>query len=125
MGWLGRIFGWATETSSETEISPEIDVARRRAQLDELESALGELISAMREEPSPVDNPGWQGKIKDYSWVRKEIQILVSTGITHDGVYDLILGVKPVFRGQIPPELSFIGPLQDRVQAAVRQMQAG
>lgn len=100
-----------------------VDQAARKAQLIELEEALTALITAMSAPPAPVQNPGWQGRIRDYAWVRGEVMVLTSGTITHDGLYDLMLGVRPVFRGAVPDEYAFIAPLQERMLSAVRVMQ--
>lgn len=120
MGWLSKLFAGNDDAPAP---EPALDVETRRRQLAELDDALTALIQAMSEPPSPLNNPGWQGKLRDYAWVRHEVRELTNGTITHDGLYALILGVQPVFRGEVPNELAFIGPLQDRVLAATKSMQ--
>ncbi|MDO4784995.1 MAG: hypothetical protein Q3997_07930 [Propionibacteriaceae bacterium] len=122
MGWFRR-FRNNTGGKDAPAAEPHLDVDLRRRQLVALEAALTGLIDAMTQPPSPVDNPGWQGKIRDYAWVRGEIRTLLDGTITHDGVYDLILGVRPVFRGEVPDAYGYIEPLQREVLDAVRAMQ--
>ena len=122
MGWFRRLFSGPSEDRGPVA-EPQLDVELRHRQLVALESALSALILAMSQPPSPLDNPGWQGKIRDYSWVCSQIRTLVEGTITHDGVYDLILGVQPVFRGEVPKAYAYIEPLQRDVLDAVRAMQ--
>ncbi|MDO4715994.1 MAG: hypothetical protein Q4B08_00330 [Propionibacteriaceae bacterium] len=122
MGWFRRLFSGSGE-DGQPIAEPHLDAELRRSQLVALESALSALIQAMSQPPSPLDNPGWQGKIRDYNWVCGQIRTLIEGTITHDGVYDLILGVQPVFRGEVPEAYAYIEPLQREVLDAVRAMQ--
>lgn len=121
MGWFSKLVGGSDDAVDVP--APIVDQDARRDQLDELEAALTELIRAMADERCPITNPGWQGKIRDLVWVRGEVSTLSTGTITHDGLYDLMLGVRPVFAREVPDELAFIGPLQERVLSAVREMQ--
>lgn len=122
MGWIHRLLRGAVGQDAAAA-EPPFDADLRRSQLIALESALLNLVEAMTQPPSPVDNPGWRGKIRDYVWVCGEIRTLLDGTITHDGVYDLILGVQPVFRDEVPDAYAYIEPLQREVLDAVRAMQ--
>lgn len=124
MGLLSRIFGKSDDDDGPVVERP-LDQEARRAQLTELDAALGKLITAMEEPPSPVDNPGWQGRVKDYRWAQGGCALLQKTQVTRDGLVEITAGLRPVFGLDGPPDgLEHLVPLSDEVIRLSRALEA-
>ncbi len=77
MGLLDRVaetltmlkgtFGGQGQTDEVPAAAPDlsVDVDARRAQLNELRTALTELATAMSADPGRMVNPGWRGRVED------------------------------------------------------------
>lgn len=102
MGLLSRIFGRNDDDDTPVAERP-LDQTARRAQLTELDAALDKLITAMETPPSPVDNPGWQGRVKDYKWAQGSCTMLQTTRVTREGLVEITAGIRPVFGPDGPP----------------------
>lgn len=98
-----------------------LDAERRGPQLLRLEKALDALAQAMREN-STLDNPGWRGRVNEYSRLAGEATNLRRGELGRDELLDLVFAVRPVFSGAIPAGMESIGPLQDEVMAAAEDL---
>lgn len=119
MGIFSKLFG-----RKETDDEPApivLDAERRKPQLLRLEKALDTLAVAMREN-STMDNPGWRGRVNEYSRLAGEAMQLRRGEISRDELLDLVFEVRPVFSGEIPAGMESIGPLQDEVMAAAEDL---
>lgn len=124
MGLLSRIFGKNDDDDGPVAERP-LDQEARRAQLTELDAALGELITAMEEPPSPVDNPGWQGRVKDYRWAQGGCALLQKTTVTREGLVEITAGLRPAFGAGGPPAgLEHLQPMSDKVITLGRALEA-
>ena len=122
VSFLGKLFGRDRDDEDEGEETPiTIDLERRRPQLLRLEQALDALASGMRDAQS-VDNPGWRGRVNEYSRIAGESMLLRQQAPTREQLLDLVFEVRPVFAGPIPPGLESLGPLQDEVMAAAEDL---
>ncbi len=125
MGFLKKLFGREEEESEDVPIT--LDLDRRRPQLLRLEKALDALAAEMRNDHT-TDDPGWRGRVNEYSRLAGEAMTLRKGNPTRDDVLDLVFEVRPVFTGEIPPGMESIGPLQAEVMAAaddLRQLLPG
>src|SRR5699024_7290963 len=123
MGLLSRIFG-RTDSDDGPVVERPLDQEARRAQLTEMDAALGELITAMETPPCPVDNPGWQGRIKDYHWAQGSCTLLQKTPVTREGLVEITAGLRPGVGPDGPPDgLEHLVPLSDRVIALSRDLE--
>ena len=118
MGLLSRLFGRGAE---EEDAPITLDAERRRPQLLRLEQGLDALAKEMRAHQS-MDNPGWRGRVNEYSRLAGETMQLRRGEITREAVLDLVFEIRPVFTGPIPPELESIAPLQQEVLAAAEDL---
>jgi hypothetical protein len=125
MGFLKKLFGRDEDDGEEIPIT--LDVDRRRPQLLRLEKALDALAAEMRTNHT-TDDPGWRGRVNEYSRLAGETMTVRKGTPTRDEVLDLVFEVRPVFTGAIPPGMEAIGPLQAEVMAAaddLRQLLPG
>jgi len=98
-----------------------LDLEARRPQLLRLEQGLDSLSRAMRDVQT-VDNPGWRGRINEYSRLAGDAMVMRKGTPTREGVLDLVFEVRPVFTGPPPPDLEVLVPLQDEVLAAAEEL---
>jgi hypothetical protein len=119
MNFLSKLFG--RRDQDEGDLPIEIDVPARKEQLARLEQALDALAGAMRNLQS-VDNPGWRGRVNEYSRLAGEASALRRDTPTREALLDLAFEVRPVFNGEIPEGLEPIAPLQDEVTAAAADL---
>ena len=124
MGFLKKLFGRDEE---DEDVPITLDLDRRRPQLLRLEKALDALAAEMRTDHT-TDDPGWRGRVNEYSRLAGEAMTVRKGTPTRDDVLDLVFEVRPVFTGAIPPGMEAIGPLQAEVMAAaddLRQLLPG
>ncbi len=119
MNFLRKLFGHNDDTDEDVTIT--VDVERRTPQLIRLERALDALANQMRMDQT-MDNPGWRGRVNEYSRLAGEALQLRRGPMTREGLLDLVFEVRPVFSGAIPEGLEAIGPLQDEVLAAAEDL---
>jgi hypothetical protein len=125
MGFLKKLFGRDDEEAEEVPIT--LDLDRRRPQLLRLEKALDALASEMRSNHT-TDDPGWRGRVNEYSRLAGEAMTIRKGNPTRDDVLDLVFEVRPLFTGEIPAGMERCGPLQAEVLAAaddLRQLLPG
>lgn len=122
MGLLDKLFRRRSDDDGEETVIT-LDVDARRPQLLRLEQALDALARAMRE-VQDVDNPGWRGRINEYSRLAGDAMVMRKGTPTREGVLDLVFEVRPVFTGSPPPALASLAPLQDEVLAAAEDLRA-
>jgi hypothetical protein len=115
VSFLRKLFGKAEEQEEERPIT--IDAERRKVQLLRLEKALDALAAEMRREQT-MDNPGWRGRVNEYSRLAGDCMEQRRGALTREGLLDLVFEIRPVFTGPIPAGMEALGPLQDEVMAA-------
>ena len=117
MNFFRRVY-----SRGEPEDAPiTLDLDRRRPQLLRLEKALDALAAEMRADHTTSD-PGWQGRINEYSRLAGEAMTHRKGRPTREDVLDLVFEIRPVFTGPIPAGMESIGPLQDEVMAAAADL---
>jgi hypothetical protein len=119
VSFLRKLFSKAEEPGEDRPIT--INVERRRPQLARLEEALDALAREMRLEQT-MDNPGWRGRVNEYSRLAGDAMELRRGTPTRDSLLDLAFEVRPCFAGPIPEGMEAIGPLQDEVMAAANDL---
>jgi len=127
VGLFDKLFRRQNDDDEGEETVITLDVAARRPQLLRLEQGLDALVRAMRD-AQDVDNPGWRGRINEYSRLAGDAMVMRKGTPTREGVLDLVFEVRPVFTGSPPAELVPLAPLQDEVLAAaedLRQLRPG
>ena len=118
MSFLKKLFGREDE-AEETVIT--LDLDRRRPQLLRLEKSLDALAGQMRSART-TDDPGWRGRVNEYSRLAGDAMTLRRGTPTRDEVLDLCFEIRPVFTGAVPPGMETLGPLQDEVLAAAADL---
>jgi hypothetical protein len=121
VGLFDKLFRRRSEDDEGEDVPITLDVERRRPQLLRLEQSLDALARAMREVQT-VDNPGWRGRINEYSRLAGDAMVMRKGTPTREGVLDLVFEVRPVFTGPPPPDLGVLVPLQDEVVAAAEDL---
>ena len=127
VGLFDKLFRRPSSDDDGEETVIALDVEARRPQLLRLENALDTLARAMRSVQS-VDNPGWRGRINEYSRLAGDSMVMRKGTPTREGVLDLVFEVRPVFTGPTPAGLEELVPLQDELLAAaedLRQLRPG
>ena len=122
MGLLNRLLGRRGDDEEEGS-DPEIvlDLDARRTQLQRLETGLDALTVQMREIQS-VDNPGWRGRVNEYSRLAGDAMVMRRGTPTREGLLDLVFEIRPVFTGAPPEDLASLVPLQDEVMSAADEL---
>jgi hypothetical protein len=122
VGFLGKLFGRGRQDEDEGFDAPvTVDVDARRPQLQRLEQALDALAEQMRAAQS-VGNPGWRGRVEEYSRLAAEAMTLRRGTPTREQLLDLVFEVRPVFSGPVPAGLETLVPFQDEVLAAAEDL---
>jgi hypothetical protein len=123
VGLLDKLFRRKSEDDDGEETVITLDVDARRPQLLRLENALDALARAMRDELD-ANNPGWRGRINEYSRLAGDAMVMRKGTPTREGVLDLVFEVRPLFTGSPPPELVPLAPLQEELLAAAEDLRA-
>jgi hypothetical protein len=122
MSFLSRLFGRKKDVDDDgEEVVINLDLDKRRQQLQRLETALDTLATQMRAEQS-TDNPGWRGRVNEYTRLAGEAMIQRQGIPTRESLLDLVFEVRPVFTGSPPEGLEGLVPLQDEVMAAAEDL---
>ena len=123
MSFLSRLFGRKSddEDADGEEVVINLDLAKRRQQLQRLENALDTLAEQMRSEQS-TDNPGWRGRVNEYTRLAGEAMTQRQGTPTRESLLDLVFEVRPVFGGSPPEGLEGLVPLQEEVMAAAEDL---
>ncbi|SDV01128.1 hypothetical protein SAMN04488544_3429 [Microlunatus sagamiharensis] len=121
MGLLDKLFRRQSDDDGGEDAVITLDLDARRPQLLRLEQGLDALSRAMRDVQT-VDNPGWRGRINEYSRLAGDAMVMRKGTPTREGVLDLVFEVRPVFTGPPPSELEVLVPLQDEVLAAAEEL---
>jgi hypothetical protein len=121
VGLLDKLFRRQSDDDGGEDAVITLDLEARRPQLLRLEQGLDALSRAMRDVQT-VDNPGWRGRINEYSRLAGDAMVMRKGTPTREGVLDLVFEVRPVFTGAPPAELEVLVPLQDEVLAAAEEL---
>lgn len=123
MSFLRKLFKRGDDEEAEDDGSPIVlDSAAYGPRLLRLEKALDAVAAQMRAEQS-MDNPGWRGRVNEYSQLAGECMLLRrSSPLTKEAVLDVVFSVRPVFSGPIPTGLEAIGPLQEEMLGAAEAL---
>jgi hypothetical protein len=95
-----------------------LNMGVRAAQLSELRATLEELIEAMQAQIARMDNPGWRGRARDYTYALGGVRELLGHP-TRDGLYEVLGSVRPLYRGQVPDGYEALAGLNERLLAAL------
>jgi len=124
MGWFGdllaRVRGASGDDSPVVERPLNMDV--RAGQLADLRTALEEIVEAMQAQTARMDNPGWRGRARDYSYALGGVRELLGHP-THDGLYDVLGSVRPLYRGPVPEGYEALAGLNERLPAVLAKLQ--
>ncbi len=119
MGFLGKLFGRGSQDDGEVEIV--LDLERRRPQLLRLEQGLDALATKMRADHT-TDDPGWRSRVNEYSRLAGTAMAERRGTPTRESLLDLVFEIRPVFSGAIPAGMEDLGPLQEEVMAAAKEL---
>lgn len=118
MGWLSDLvarFGGGDEAPVPERA---LDMEVRGPQLVELRTVLEALVEAMYANTDRMENPGWRGRARDYSYALGGVRDLLKTP-TRDGLYDVLGSVRPLYRGPVPEGYEELAALNERLVAAL------
>ena len=120
MGWLSDLvarFGGRGDDEMPVADRP-LNMDVRGAQLAELRSTLEEMVEAMQAQTSRMDNPGWRGRARDYSYALGGVREVIGNP-TREGLYDVLGSVRPLYRGPVPAGYEALAGLNERLLAAL------
>lgn len=120
MGLFSR-FSRRTEESGP-DLAVSLDEAARRDQLRRLEEALDALITQMQSDEDRMENPGWRGRIAEYSRAAAECGRLRAGALSREAILDLVFEIRPVYRSAVQPDGGPIAKLQDEVMALTEEL---
>ena len=123
MGWLSdlvaRFSGGGDDETPVADRPLNMDV--RSAQLTELRTTLEEIVAAMQAQTARMDNPGWRGRARDYSYALGGLREVLRTP-TRDGLYDVLGSVRPLYRGPVPAGYEALAGLNERLLAVLAEL---
>ena len=120
MGWFGDLlarFGGGGDDETPVVDRP-LNMDVRAPQLTELRTTLEEIVEAMQAQTARMDNPGWRGRARDYSYALGGVRDVLRTP-TRDGLYDVLGSVRPLYRGSVPAGYEALAGLNERLLAAL------
>lgn len=126
MGWFGDLLarlrgdGDGDDDSPVAERPLNMDV--RGAQLTDLRTTLEEMVEAMQSQTARMDNPGWRGRARDYSYALGGVRELLGHP-TRDGLYDVLGSVRPLYRGPVPEGYEALADLNERLLTVLAKLQ--
>jgi hypothetical protein len=94
----------------------------RGPQITELRDAIEALWHAMEADSVRMDNPGWRGRARDYSYALGGVRELLQNP-TRDGLYEVLGTVRPLYRGPVPAGYEALAGLNERLLAALVPLQ--
>ncbi len=119
MGWFGDLLTRVRGGDDDTPVSDRLlNMDVRAAQLNELRSTLEELVSAMQAQTARMDNPGWRGRARDYTYALGGVRDVLGTP-TREGLYEVLGSVRPLYRGSVPEGYEALAGLNERLLAAL------
>jgi hypothetical protein len=125
MGWFGdllaRVRGASDDDDSPVVERP-LNMDVRAGQLAELRTTLEEIVEAMESQIARMDNPGWRGRARDYSYALGGVRELFGHP-TRDGLYEVLGSVRPLYRGPVPEGYEELSGLNERLLAVLTQLQ--
>ena len=121
MGWLSdlvaRFGGGAADDDTPVPERP-LNMDIRGPQITELRDAIEALWHAMEADSARMDNPGWRGRARDYSYALGGVRELLRNP-TRDGLYEVLSTVRPLYRGPVPAGYEALAGLNERLLAAL------
>lgn len=125
MSWLGDLLARfrGGEVDDDTPV-PErpLNMEVRGPQIGELREALEAMTAAMEADEARMDNPGWRGRARDYSYALGGVRELQRKP-TRDGLYEVLGSVRPLYRGPVPEGYEALAGLNERLVAALKPLQ--
>jgi hypothetical protein len=119
MGWFGDLLARVRGGDDEAPVADRpLNMDVRAAQLNELRATLEEIIHAMESQTDRMDNPGWRGRARDYSYALGGVRDVLGTP-TRDGLYEVLGSVRPLYRGPVPMGYEALADLNERLLAAL------
>ena len=119
MGWFGDLLTRVRGGGDETPVADRaLNMDVRGPQLTELRTVLEEMVEAMQSQTARMDNPGWRGRARDYSYALGGVRDVLRTP-TRDGLYDVLGSVRPLYRGPVPAGYEALAGLNERLLAAL------
>ena len=95
MGWLSDLVArFSGGADDETPVADRpLNMEVRGPQLGELRATLEEIVGAMEAQTARMENPGWRGRARDYSYALGGLREVLRTP-TRDGLYDVLGSVR-------------------------------
>ncbi|MET9023648.1 hypothetical protein ABZV93_27115 [Actinopolymorpha sp. NPDC004070] len=121
MSWLRKVFGGSDDLAAAPVT---MNVERRTEQLVRLENALDRLVEVMKANEERMANPAWKERMAEYRRISGECYKLRSSGFTREQILDVAFEVRPVFGGELPPDVRAVEPPQEEALAAAAEIQA-
>jgi hypothetical protein len=121
MGWLSDLvarFGGRTVDDERPLPERPLNMEVRGPQLAELRDTVEALQHAMESDTARMDNPGWRGRARDYSYALGGVRELLGKP-TRDGLYEVLGSVRPLYRGPVPEGYEALAGLNERLLAAL------
>ncbi|HMR14255.1 MAG TPA: hypothetical protein PKE42_11015 [Arachnia sp.] len=122
MGLLDKILG---RGSAADDTPGPFDCERVKAPLAQLVDALGTLADTMGSEEGRMANPGWRGRVRDLNGAQGELKMLARrTSFEREDLMEILVGVRPLYRGTPPGAYAHLAGLNDDVVAAIEAVHA-
>ena len=122
MGLLDKILG---RGGAADDTPGPFDCERVKAAIGPLATALGALADAMDTDGAPMSNPGWSGRVRDLRNASGQLRMLASRpSFEREDLFDVFVGVRPLYRGTPPASYAHLSSLNDDVVAAIEAVHA-
>ena len=122
MGLLDKILG---RGGAADDTPGPFDCEAVKAPVARLVDALGALADAMGSEEDRMSNPGWRGRVRDLNNAHGELKMLARrASFGREDLMEILVGVRPLYRGAPPASYAHLAGLNDDVAAALDTVRA-
>jgi len=125
MGWFGDLLARFRGDDGDDDtpvVERPLNMDVRATQLADLRTTLEEIVEAMQSQTARMDNPGWRGRARDYSYALGGVRELLGHP-TRDGLYEVLGSVRPLYRGPVPDGYEALAGLNERLLAVLAKLQ--
>lgn len=118
MGFFSKLLG-RDDDESPVE-SPVVSNDQVRQAVNELSSAIEDLLKGMDTDDAPRGNPAWEGRRGDLRIMTRDLHLLVARPqFTKDELFEVLTTVRPLYKTKAQAEFAHLEVQNSRVVVAI------